>query len=274
MSTVDSMLVTEWNKQAHITYAERESKLWKHVKKVPAPSQKVHSFTVFSNLTAESNGKTQASDLTRTVATTSNVSATMQIPYIQVVIDDWDLAQTSVDYRAAVNAEAIGALWRKVDDAIITEFGNATASETTLPTANTFNFAGARKMAEVLATNNADDGQLYGVVSEGAMTDLINDSVYINNYHFQNDVIATGMAKGVAGFDLARSNRLGNGAAGATERRCYFWHEDAVKIALGRDFKLSIDWDPRIQGYLYTASIIFAPKIIDNNGLQFCDVTN
>lgn len=272
--TVDSAFVTQWNKEAHISFEEQESALWKYIKKVPAQSAKVHSFTVFANLDAQDDGKTQGSDLVREVASTSNVTATMKVPYIQVAIDDWDAAMTSVNYRESVNQMAMNALVQKIDDQLITALAGTTETETTLPTVNTLNFAGAQKMAEALTSKNVPYNDRMAVVSPGAMTDLMTDSTYINNFHFQNDVVANGIAKGVAGIDLIQSNRLGNGAAGSTERRCYFFQKEAFQVALNRDVQISVDWDPRLQGWLYTASVIFGSAVVDPLGVQFCDVTN
>ena len=272
--TVDSAFVTKWGEEAHITFEEEKSVLWEHVKKVPADNSRVHSFTTFANVDAQADGKTQGSDLTRVVATTTNVTATMKIPYIQISIDDWDAALTSVNYRESVNQMAVNAVMQQIDDQLIDVLDATTNSEITLPSANTFNFAGARKMAETLSSNNVPHKGRYGLISEGAMTDLVNDTTYMNNFNFQNDVIASGMAKGVAGLDLMTSNRLSNGAAGATERMCFVWQEDAFKVAVNRDFQISIDWDARLQGWLYTASVIMQGAIIDQLGVQTFDVTN
>jgi hypothetical protein len=103
---------------------------------------------------------------------------------------------------------------------------------------------------------------------------MLNDSVYINNFHFQNEAISKGIMQGVAGFDTRLSTQLANGAAGATERRCYVWHKGALGMATAQPFRVTVDWIPIRQGFLLVGSMLVGFKIIEEASVQFFDITN
>lgn len=272
--TVDASFVTRWNKEAHLAFEEQKPAYWDALTKVQAPNSKTHNFPVFAASTSAHTGKTQGADVIRDVATTSVVSATIQPIYKVMLADEWDRAMMEQDYRNELSQQAAAAVWQSVEDTIITALGTTTSTETTLPTGNTFDFAGARKMSEAMSLVNVPKMNRLAIVSEGAITDLTTDSAFANNFHFQNDVVSTGTAKGVAGFDMYTSNSLGNGAGGSGERRCYFFHKDAFKVAINQDFKMAFDWDFRSQAWQVTASMLVGAAVVDSLGVQFCDVTN
>jgi len=272
MSTVDVLFEESWNKEAKLEYTQMESLLKGKITEHRGP-QKTHNFQLFTPTVAKTS-KARHAEVEISAQDATLIPATVGLIYEAQMIDDWDAAQNSFDYRNVITKNVTAAVWKKYDDKIITALAASTSGETTLPTGNTFNYAAASKMAEVLDTQDVPMGDRFGLISAPAMRQLQNDSVYINNFHFKNEVVKTGIARDVAGFDLIKTNRLGNGAAGNTERRCYFWHKDAVGMHIAQDFKIKIDWVPTRQGYLFTASMLVGTVIIDNKGVQYCDVAN
>lgn len=272
MATVDTLFEEKWAKEARLEFAQMESKLKGKFTEV-SDKAKTYNFQLFTHEEAKTS-KARHADVEITAQDATLIPVTAGLIYQSYMIDDWDTAQISFDYRNVISKKASSAVWRKYDDKIIAALAASTNSETTLPTANAFKFDGAVKMAETLDLQEVPDGNRFGAVSPGAMTDLLNDSTYVNNFHFRNEAVKTGVAKDVAGFDLVKTNRLPNGAAGSTERRCFFWHKDAVGVFTAQDFKIKIDWVPHKIGWLFTASMLVGITIIDQKGVQFCDVTN
>lgn len=272
MATVDALFEERWSREARLEFAQMESKLKGKFNEV-SDTAKTYNFQLFGHEEAKTS-KARHADVEIQAQDATLIPVTAGLIYQSYMIDDWDTAQVNFDYRNVISKKAASAVWRKYDDKIITALAASTNSETTLPSANTLNFAGAVKMAETLDLQDVPDGNRFGVISSGAMTDLLTDSSYVNNFHFQNDAVKTGVAKDVAGFDLIKHNRLPNGAAGSTERRCFFWHKDAVGVFTAKQFGVKIDWVPMKQGWLFTASMLVGVTIIDQKGVQYCDVTN
>lgn len=268
----DASFVEKWNKEAHLVFEQQKSKLFDHVK-ITRDTGKTYNFPVFDNEEAL-EGKERHADVTITSQNSSNIPVTANPIYIAYVVDDWDQAQSDVNYRELMNRKAAGAIWRKFDDVIIAALNANTNSEITMPSANTFNYAGAELLASTLDLNEVDMNNRYGVISPGAQTDLRNDTTYINNFHFNNDVVEKGVLKDVAGIDYTMSTRLPNGGAGATERRVFAFHPTALGVYVSQDFRITVDWDARKQGYLYVASMMVGSAIIDQKGIQFADITN
>lgn len=268
----EAAFVEKWNKEAVEIYQQTESKFAGKTTEIRDKTKTLH-VPKFESTDAVS-GKSRHQQVTITAQSTEDITVTATPIYKAYMIDDWDAAQSSYDYRSILSKQAANAVRRGFDDIIIAAFNASTNSEITLPTANTLNYAGVVKLGETLDLSEVPEEDRYLATSPGGMTDLLNDTTVINNFHFKNDAVSKGMLPGIAGFDVFKTNRLPNGAAGSTERRVFGWHKGAVYTLIPQDFRVTISFENLHQGYALVASMMVGAKIHQQEGVQFADVTN
>ena len=272
--SVDPTFTEQWYREAHLEFEQQESRLRPMVNETRFTGKTYH-WPVYENESAIA-GKARHADVNIITQVTKDVSATVEPIYAAYMIDDWDAARSSVDYRSVINKKAAGAIWRKYDDLVIDALNTGQTTETTLADANQFSYNSAVSVAEVLDLNDVPSDMRYGLLSPGGCTDIQQDTTYINNFHNQNQIVRGGsqVIPGVAGIDYVKTTRLPNGDAGATERRGFAWQKMALGVALAQDFRVTVDWVPEKQGYLFVASMVMAAKVFDDTGVVAFDVAN
>ena len=271
-NTIDPILSEKWNREAHTVYNEGMFQLDGTFRKLESNDKTFH-FPIIGDDEEAYEGKARHQKLVITTTSTDDATVTPTPIYQARMIDDWDAFQTQVSYRKDIAKIVTKAVHRKMTTRFIAALTATTNSETTLPTANAFNHAGAVKMAEVLDVNNVDSEGRYGLLSPAAFSDLRVDQTVIDNRYMSNNTVKTNEVGGIAGFEkFYQTTLLQNGAAGATERRCWTWQKGAVGGGQWQPFSIEVNYLPEYKGWLYTASVAIDFVIIDNKGVQFCDV--
>lgn len=272
MATVDVTFSEKWAKEARLLYGQNQSKFQGKFQQFRGSGQIYHVDT-FANDDNIETSKARHADVTIAAQVNTELNITASVIYKAHVIDDWDRAFVDYDYRDMISRKLSAAVWRGYDDKIITALGATGSSEVALPSANSFTYAGAEVMAKTLDQGEVPEQGRYMALSSGAKQDLRNDTTVINNFHAPNNTVHTGTLHDVAGFDMFTTQRLANGASGATERRCIAWEKSALGVFTPQDFRVTISWENQLQGYLYVASIVMGATVLEDAGVHFCDVT-
>lgn len=267
----EATFIEQWNDEALQEFQQMKSLVWDTVTVRQKRGRSLH-VPVWG--ASEANiGRTRHQQLTISAQNSTEVEIIPELVYKMFFIDDFDQAKTDYDYRRDLSVQAAAAVWRGFDDTVITALNASTNTEITLPTVNAFNYAGAEVMAKTLDQNEVFEQGRYGLISSGAKQDLRVDTNYINNFHAANSTVQKGMLTDVAGMDLVTSQRLPNGAAGATERRNFVYQKSAVIVHINSPFRLSVDWENDYQSWSLVASLGVGCEIVQQPGVQFCDVT-
>lgn len=272
MATVDTTFSEKWAKEARLEYGQNQSKFVGKYQQFRG-SGKTYHVDNFVNDDNPELSKARHADVTIAAQDTSETDITASVIYKAHVIDDWDRAHVDYDYRAVINTKLSAAVWRGFDDALIAALGATSSSEVVMPSANALTYAGAETLSKTLDQAEVPEGNRFMAISSGAKQDLRNDTTVINNFHASNNTVKSGMLIDVAGFDMFTTQRLANGAAGATERRVIAWDKTALGVFIPQDFRVTISWENRLQGYLYVASIVMGATVLEDAGVHFADIT-
>jgi len=271
-ASVDQLFITKWEKEVSHEFQREESLVRSSVKNYHGVGEDF-SFPRMRSATVQRD-KARHADLVPVDLNEDRRSATIHTIHSSTIIDNLDLVRTNVDVRGATTYALVAAVNRDIDAIIIEEFGNSTNSETALPTANTLNSNGYAKMSEVLSLNDVPYEDRFAIISPPAMTDTLADTTLVSSDYVRNQGIEKGRITGVFGFDIVQHTGLANGAAGSTERRCYFGHKRAAGLAVVKELTMTVKEVPMKDGWVATAKAAVGSKIIEEEGLQYCDVTN
>lgn len=274
-NSVDIAFIQQWTAEAHHSFQRMKSCLRPHIRVVQNVTGSTYNFPVIGSVTAIRN-KARHADLISSNAAHSTKSATIVPVHAPEYIDDLDQVRTNIDLRKQYTEALMASVSREMDKLILEAIeAQTTASETALPTANTLNAAGMAKMSAELSENDVPkDGERWAFVSPGAMADIIADSALGSRDYMQEQALSKGFIERASGFKVQEYTGLSNGAAGATERRCWFGHKNSVGLAIAKDFTLSVKEVPQKDSWLVLAKFAAGAVAIDETGLAFCDVTN
>ena len=267
----DATFVEKWNDEAKDEYNQRRSLVYDTVDIVEKRASKLH-VPVWEE-TEANIGRQRNQMLEISAQNAFEVELGTQLINKVFMIDDYDQAQTDYDYRRSLSRQAVSAVWRAFDDIAIAAMNASANAVITLPTANTFNYDGAEQMSKALDQQEVDETERYCLISSGAKSDLRRDTTVINNYHHRNETVRTGMLTDIANFNMVTSQRLPNGAAGATQRRIFAYHKQAVTTFINSPFRLNIAWENLYAGWSLVATMGVGAIINREPGVQFADVT-
>lgn len=267
----EATFIEQWNDEALQEFQQMKSLVFDTVTIRQKRGKSLH-VPVWGSSEANT-GRTRHQQLTISAQNSTEVEIVPELVYKMFFIDDFDQAKTDYDYRRDLSVQAAAAVWRGFDDVVIAAMNASTNAEIVLPTVNQFTYSGAEVMAKVLDQGEVFEQGRFGLVSSGAKQDLRNDTVYINNFHAPNSTVQKGMLTDVAGLDLVTSQRLPNGDAGVTERRNFVYHKSAVVVHINSPFRLRFDWENDYQSWSLVASLGVGAEIVQQPGVQFCDVT-
>ena len=266
----DATFVEKWNDEALDEYTQKRSLLFDTVNIVEKRASKLH-IPIWEH-TEANIGRERNQMLEISAQNSFEVELGTQLISKVFMIDDYDQAQSDYNYRQNLTRQAVSAVWRAFDDITIGALNASATAEVTLPNANTFDYEGAEAMAKALDQAEVDESERYCAISSGAKQDLRVDTTIINNFHNPNDTVRTGMIHDVAGFDMATTQRLPNGDAGATERRVFAYHKMAVTGFINQPFQINIDYENLYAGWSIVATMGYGALINREPGVRFADV--
>ena len=169
------------------------------------------------------------------------------------LIDDADKVRMLIDPTSSYARAAAAAIGRAMDDEIIDALGGTakTGKDGTTSTA----FPASQKIAvassgltiaklvnakKILDQNNVDASiKKYIVVSPEQIEDLLNNTTVTSSDFNTVKALAQGDISSFVGFEFIVSNRLS--VDGSSDRLCYAWAQDGVKLAIGKDVMARVE---------------------------------
>jgi hypothetical protein len=169
------------------------------------------------------------------------------------LIDDQDKVRMLVDPTSTYSRAAAAAMGRAMDDVIITAAlgdsltGKDGSTTTAFDTNNQIaaatsglTLAKLIQAKEILDAGNVDPSiNRYIAVSPKQVTDLLNNTTVTSSDYNTVKALAMGEINTFVGFNFIVSNRLGVDAS--SDRRCFAWAEDGIKVAMGKEPTARID---------------------------------
>ncbi len=158
-----------------------------------------------------------------------------------------------IDPTSSYARAAAAAIGRAMDDEIIDALGGTakTGKDGTTSTA----FPASQKIAvassgltiaklvnakKILDQNNVDASiKKYIVVSPEQIEDLLNNTTVTSSDFNTVKALAQGDISSFVGFEFIVSNRLS--VDGSSDRLCYAWAQDGVKLAIGKDVMARVE---------------------------------
>ena len=172
------------------------------------------------------------------------------------LVDDLDKVRMLVDPTSSYAKAAAAAMNRSIDDVIITAMnadaatGVAGGTTTALPSSSKFSTANQTDgltLAKLLSAKHFFDAgdvdpsiKRYIVCGAKQIQDLLNTTEIKNSDFNTVKALAQGDINSFLGFEFIMSNRLDMDATHTTDRLCFAFTNDAVKLAIGADVKAKI----------------------------------
>ena len=172
------------------------------------------------------------------------------------LVDDVDKVRMLVDPTSSYARAAAAAMNRAMDDVIITAFnasantGVAGGTSTALPSSQktaTSDQSDGLTIAKLLSAkkildNNDVDPSLkrYVVCGPQQISDLLGTTQVTSSDYNTVKALAMGSIDSFLGFQFIMSTRLNKDATYTTDRLCFAFTEDAIKLAIGNDVSAKI----------------------------------
>jgi hypothetical protein len=172
------------------------------------------------------------------------------------LVDDADKVRALIDPTSTYAKAAAAAMNRSIDDVIITAMnasadtgvagGTSTALPSTQKTATTDQSDGLTiaklRSAKYILDNNDIDPSLkrYLVCGPKQIQDLLATTEVTSSDFNTIKALAQGNIDSFLGFQFIMSTRLNKDATHTTDRLCFGFTEDAVKLAIGKDVTAKI----------------------------------
>ncbi len=168
------------------------------------------------------------------------------------LIDDQDRIRTLIDPTSSYSKAAAAAIGRKMDDVIIAAMGGdaftGSSGGTTVALPSTQKIAhgsAGLTIAKLLESKKKLDAQSvdpsitrYFVCSPDQIEDLLGTTQVTSSDFNTVKALASGQVDSFMGFKFITSNRL---TASGSNRLCYAWAEDGIKLAMGKEPKARIE---------------------------------
>lgn len=168
------------------------------------------------------------------------------------LIDDADKVRMLIDPTSAYARTAAAAMGRAMDDAIITaatgvaKTGKSGATSTSLPASQQIAAGGAdltlAKLIEAkkkLDLNSVDPSiNRYIAVGPNQIESLLNNTTVTSSDFNTVKALVQGEIDTFLGFKFIVTNRL---SLSGSDRSCFAWAEDGIKLAMGKDVMARIE---------------------------------
>ncbi len=172
------------------------------------------------------------------------------------LVDDADKVRALIDPTSTYARAAAAAMNRSIDDVIITAMnasantgvagGTSTALPSTQKTATSdqsdgMTIAKLRSAKYILDNNDVDPSlKRYLVCGPKQVQDLLATTEVTSSDYNTVKALASGQVDSFLGFNFIMSTRLNKDATYTTDRLCFGFTEDAVKLAIGNDVSAKI----------------------------------
>ena len=202
------------------------------------------------------------------------------------LVDDSDKVRALIDPTSTYARAAAAAMNRSIDDVIITamnasaDTGVAGGTSTALPSgqktatsdqSDGLTIAKMRSAKYILDNNDVDPSlKRYLVCGPKQVQDLLATTEVTSSDYNTIKALAMGSIQSFLGFDFIMSTRLNKDATYTTDRLCFAFTEDAVKLAIGKDVsaKISERADKSYSTQVYYAMDIGATRMEEEKVVQ------
>lgn len=268
--TIDNAFITEFNRDLHLVYQRRASKLRGTVR---TDGQVIGKEVRFQKLgTLNMVSKARNGEIPITNPAHSYVTAPMEDAYMRVVIDQLDLTKLNTDVRNGYLASMAAAAARKTDDIIINAMANG-ATVTVGDYGSTESPLIDRNMALMVnkkldAADVPRDGRRFCVVTPHQWAALECIKQFVSADYNGPDLPFKKM-----GFETRTWNdvhwMVHSGLPGAetSQAKCYAWHMDAVGHGINADVSIQWQWKNELWGWDGAGALSMGAVVIDANGL-------
>jgi len=169
------------------------------------------------------------------------------------LIDQQDKIRTLIDPTSSYALAAAYALGRAIDDEIIAAVVGTAYSGETGSTATSFDASNAitesgtdgmtlaklRSVKEKLDSGNVDPSiSRFAIIGPKQVSDLLNTTQVTSSDYASVRALVNGEIDTFMGFKFITSNRL---TIASSKRKCLFYAQDGMKLALGQDIMTRID---------------------------------
>jgi hypothetical protein len=264
MTTINNAFITQFEKEVHVAFQQKEAKLLKASRVIPTVTGSTVKFPTVQKVTA--NSKSRNANLTYLDPAENVVTVTLTDYYAAIPLDWSDEMKTNADFRKVYVESSVGAINRAIDTTIITEYANASNTLTTATGGLTY-----AKLLEGLTYLNASDvdpEDRFIVIGDKQESEALGISQLTSqDYHTMRGVM-NGEVKSALGFTWIRSSLLPkNTTPTPDEQTVYVLSRKAVGVGLNKAVTTRIDWVPQMFGHQITSVVSVGAKIIENNGI-------
>ena len=202
------------------------------------------------------------------------------------LVDDSDKVRALIDPTSTYARAAAAAMNRSIDDVIITamnasaDTGVAGGTSTALPSgqktatsdqSDGLTIAKLRSAKYILDNNDVDPSlKRFLVCGPKQVQDLLATTEVTSSDYNTIKALAMGSIDSFLGFQFIMSTRLNKDATYTTDRLCFAFTEDAIKLAIGKDVsaKISERADKSYATQVYYAMDIGATRMEEEKVVQ------
>lgn len=264
----DAAFVTKFNRDLHLVYQQRMSKLRIAVRmdgEVMANSVRFQKLGAINMVSKSRNG-----DIPVTNPAHNYVDATMQDKYLRVLIDKLDLAKMNIDVRNGYINSMVASANRQTDDFIISALQSGGSTNYVGDYSATMSRNLAIQVNETMDALDVDrDGRRFCALTPhqwGAMMTI--DQFTRADYNGPDDLAFKKMGFEVRTWNdihWLMHNRLpGKGTANA---KCYAWHMQAVGHGVASEIDLQWVWSNEKFAWDGAGALSMGSAVIDVNGV-------
>ena len=271
---ISQSFIDTWSAEAKLQFQQTESLLRDTCRVVTGVIGRTHKFPIVGPGVATVN-KARHADLQPMNLSSGIATATLSDVHAPELIDDLDELKTNMDIRAAYTKSVTAAASRQLDQLILTALA-ATANDATssLVTANTLDAPGLTEISTLLTLNFVPkDQERQAVIGPGGMKSILNSPILVNDLYTTKGAIDRGFAKNVLGFSLTESVLL-PGVATTGNHTAYFFHKQAIGLAMAADISLAVNYLPLKDSWLLVAKLSAGAVIIDPLGVYKATIAN
>lgn len=268
--TIDQAFITKFNRDAHLTFQQKSSKLRGMVRTDGEVSAEACRFQKIGSVSM--GVKARNGEIPVTSPAHSYVTATMSDKYLRVLIDKLDLTKLNIDVRNGYIETMASAAGREIDDVIIDAF-EAGATQTVGDYGSSDTDYIDRNMALEVnrALDRSDvprDGMRFAAVTPAQWAALECISQFVSADYVGPDLPFKKM-----GFETRTwndvhwmvHNRLPG--VGTSQAKCYAWHMKAVGHGIANDIEMQWAWNNAVYAWDGACALSMGAVVIDTGGI-------
>ncbi len=218
--------------------------------------------------TGLANQKSTADLVTPMDVTHEVQTATMQNWNAPEYTDIFDQAEVNFDEKQELATTIAGALSRREDQLIIDVMNGASPTEIAEGTTG-LTMAKVIEASTTLRKQNVPSTDLHAAINGDGLKGLLNDTQATSSDFQTVKALVSGDIDTLAGFNIhvVGTRTEGGLTVGSNVVDSYFYHRDAVGLAIGIEMKTSIDYIPERTAFLCNGMLKAGAVVRDADGI-------